>query len=73
MPNKHFVLFIAEDVDPYLYGFQTEESRDLQAFNMRKEEGESHGIFALDVDWKNKEIEVFPYSAGFFDKGENDE
>lgn len=70
MSNKHFVLFIAEDVDPYLYGFQTEEARDLQAFNMRKEEGQDNGIFALDVDWKNKKIEVLPYSAGFFDKGE---
>jgi len=63
--TSYYILFIWEDIEPELFGpFDTHESRDLKAKNLREEEGDDHGIYGLNM--KDNKPEIFAYSGGFF-------
>jgi hypothetical protein len=63
---KYYVLIMWGDIEPQLTeAFTTEETRDQHARDLRKEHGNDHGIFPLDVD-ENGKPEVGAYSGGFF-------
>jgi hypothetical protein len=64
----YYIIFIWGDVDPALMGpYKTEEERDRIAREIRKEEGEEHGIYQLDVD-KGTEVGLYSYSGAFFEE-----
>lgn len=65
---KNYLLVIWGDVEPKLLGpFDTPEERDQKAREIRKEEGDNHGIYALQAEGK---VEVDAYSGAFFDENE---
>ena len=62
----YYLLFIWEDVEPALIGpFDTIEERDSEAQKYRKEQGEQHGYFPLQVV-KGCLVEVGVFSEDFF-------
>lgn len=65
---KHYVLFIESDIEPNLHGpFKTEEDRDAKARQLRKEEGDFHGIYFLDTEADVSQIEIGTYVSNFFE------
>jgi hypothetical protein len=57
-------LLVAEyDVTPRTEGpFFMESERLERARQIRREEGEEHGLFALDIDFEKKTLESFSFS-----------
>ena len=65
-----YLITVWGDVEPSYRGpFKTDEERDTEAKNFRKEEGDAHGIYGLDIGASGK-IEVWSYSGGFFEEGD---
>lgn len=66
----HYLLFVWGDVEPEIHGpYANEEERDRDAIKFKYEEGDAHGIYAVNVDWSQHYVGVDPYSGGFFDDG----
>lgn len=64
---KYYVLLIWGDIEPELYGpYGTAGERDNQAWTLRTEHGDKHGIYSLDVS-DTGEPSVEAYSGGFFE------
>ena len=63
---KYYVLFIEGDVEPSLYGYyDTPKDRDDKAKALKREYGDKHGIYMLNVG-KDGIATMDAYSAGFF-------
>jgi hypothetical protein len=62
----YYLLFVWEDVEPELIGpFDTIEERDSEAQKYRREHGEQHGYYPLEVITGCK-VEVGCFSGSFF-------
>lgn len=60
---QHYLLVVWCDIEPEIQGpFDTEEERDIKAREIRREEGDEHGLFMLDAEG---EVEVNAYSGTF--------
>lgn len=63
---KYYLLFIYSDVEPTVYGpFPNPDARDKKALELRKQEGEDHGYFPVNVG-NNGKLSVNSYSGSFF-------
>jgi len=61
---KHYVLFIEGDVEPGLVGpYGSTEERDSKAVELKREHGDEHGIYWLNVV---NGVTLGAYHAGFF-------
>jgi hypothetical protein len=72
MDMEHYVLLVEADVEPYLIGpFWNVEKRNARAKELKREHGDSSGIFWMDVDpmpiGEEKEISVGSYPSSFFE------
>ncbi len=68
-----YILFIWGDVDISLRGpYETEETRTQAAVDFRKEEGDQHGLYRLDVD-KGTKPDVFNFGGGEVEPDENED
>lgn len=48
---RHYLFITVNDVEPFVFGpYKTNRERDLEAGKHRHENGNSDGIFRLDVD-----------------------
>jgi hypothetical protein len=66
MKQKYWVLIVWNDIEPELHGpYENEDERDSHAKELKKEHGNDHGIFPLDVNDEGLP-EVGAYPAGFF-------
>lgn len=71
---SYWLIFVWSDVEPEIRGpFDTEETRDQAAKELRREEGEDHGIFMLDITDDVPTPVVSSYCGGFFDQDEESE
>jgi len=62
-----YVLFVEGDIEPSLIGpFRNPEDRDNEAIRLKREHGDEHGIFMLDIDTIGRPS-VDAYSGGFFE------
>jgi hypothetical protein len=70
--NDIYLLVIYGDIEPELLGpFKDEDERDMKALDIRKDEGNQHGIFMLTVEETTHKPEVDAYSGGFFEDAES--
>lgn len=66
MIETYYVLIIYGDIEPDLIGpFTTEETRDEKAIDLKREYGNEHGIFPMNIDADGAPT-VGAYSGGFF-------
>ena len=65
---KKYLVFVEDDVEPSIRGpYSKEIDRDQAAKVLKKEFGDQHGIFALDI--KKGVPSIWSFSGGFFDDG----
>lgn len=70
MESAYYVLFVVNDIEPELHGpFGDPDERDDHARKLRREYGNDHGIFPLDID-DDGIPSTSAYSAGFFMEGD---
>lgn len=51
MTSAFYVLFVCNDIEPQLHGpFDDPDERDDHARTLRRQHGDDHGIFPLDID-----------------------
>jgi hypothetical protein len=63
---KHYLFITWGDIDPEILGpFESEDTRDDRAKELKKEHGDENGIFMLDVE-DNGMPSANAYSGGFF-------
>lgn len=73
MTNRYLVI-VWRDLEPDIEGpFDSEKERDEFALAFRKEEGEEHGIYPLDIEGKVEGVGIEVYSGAFFHSGEETE
>jgi hypothetical protein len=66
MKGTYHVLIVYDDIEPELVGpFDTFQARDERSKELKRQHGNEHGIFTLDVDAKGTPS-VGAYPAGFF-------
>lgn len=66
MKEAYYVIIIYQDIEPELIGpFPTEETRDEKARELKRQYGNEHGIFPMNIDAEGKPA-VGAYSGGFF-------
>lgn len=64
---KYYLVFVEDDIEPTVLGFfNSKDSRDEMARNLRKKHGPDHGLFPLDINSKGIP-KMSSYSGGFFD------
>jgi len=64
MPKSFFLLVVEDDIEPNLKDpFITQKQRDDAAKQHREMFGDSDGLYAVDVDWDKRDIQVFSYGA----------
>jgi hypothetical protein len=69
---KRYLIFVWGDVEPEIIGpFRSDAARDRRALELRKEEGDDHGIYILDVP-KRGAPDVNAYSGAFFMDAEDE-
>lgn len=62
-----YLVFVEGDIEPQIIGpFADAEERDSTAHELRRECGEDHGIFMLNVDPANGKPTMGAYCGGFF-------
>ncbi len=68
MAMEYRIVQVAGGVEPFIHGpFPTEDERDAEAVNLAYEDDED-GVFALDIDWEAKTVEIFSYSGAFIEE-----
>lgn len=61
---KYYIVHVVGCIEPYLYGgFSTSYKRDGEAKSL----GDEDGVFALDIDWDAKTINISSYSGAFME------
>jgi hypothetical protein len=66
MKEAYYVIIIYQDIEPELIGpFPTVEARDEKARELKRQYGNEHGIFPMNIDAEGKPA-VGAYSCGFF-------
>ena len=64
---KRWIVFVEDDIEPEIKGpYSKEGDRDTAAKALKKEFGDQHGIFALDIK-KDGTPSISAYSGGFFE------
>ena len=73
MLGGYYVLFVEGDVEPSLCGpYHNPKDRDEEAVRLKREHGDEHGIFMLDIDTIGRPS-VDAYSGGFFQEALKDD
>jgi hypothetical protein len=62
-----YLVFVEGDIEPRIVGpFADGDERDKKARELRREHGQDHGIFMLDVEPGNGVPSIDAYCGGFF-------
>ena len=69
--EKYYLIVIENDVCPRQMGpYKTTEERDNAAKQIRTNDGPEHGLFRLDIDFDDEQVDVYSFSNSFFEEDE---